>query len=126
MVAAAERPQVTFAGPTAEVVRDGVVQIAALRRPAAARSGTGGVADLDEVAQGRPRLIAAAFPGMRAPCRLQRFDLYLAEPVRDAGPSAALTGLARGAAGLGRVPAQPWATGRPARPVSVTHQVVAG
>jgi hypothetical protein len=78
VVTAAERPQVAFAGSPAEVVRDGVVQIAALRRAAAARGGTGWVADLDEVAQCRPGLVAAAFPGMSARRRLQRFDLYLA------------------------------------------------
>src|SRR5580692_5303670 len=49
---AAERVHVTFAGPAALVVRDGVIVVTVDRRSAAAGESTASAADLDHVPQG--------------------------------------------------------------------------
>src|SRR5580704_10714768 len=59
VVMAADGVQVAFAGPAAAVVGDHVVEVAAGGGAAAVGSGAGGVADLDEVAQGGAGLVTA-------------------------------------------------------------------
>jgi hypothetical protein len=80
MVVAANRAEVTLAGPPAEVVRDRMIEVAGRGGTAAAGAAAGCLADLDEVPQRPGWLVTPGFPGVGAgPC-LQRLDLYCPEP----------------------------------------------
>ena len=85
VVVAAGRVEVAFAGAAAVVVGGGVVEVAAGGGAAAAGGGAGGVADLDEVAQGGAGLVAAGFAVVGAVAGLQGGEGEAAEPVRDRG-----------------------------------------
>ena len=85
VVVAAGRVHVALTCPAALVVGSHMVEVAVGGVVAAAGGGAGGVADLDEVAQGRAGLVAAALPGVGTGLGGQGGEGEAAEPVRGWG-----------------------------------------
>ena len=66
VVTAAERRQIAFAGSAAQMMRHGVIEIAAARGVAAARVGAGRLADLDKVSEASRRPVTRCLPPVPA------------------------------------------------------------
>src|SRR5713101_2125845 len=80
VVGAAQGCETALAGPAAEVVRDGVIEVAAGGGPPAAREHTGRLADPDEMLQQERRPVGVGFPLVGAGPRLQVNDGHRRDP----------------------------------------------